>query len=411
MGNVQVSQVSRLASVPRTLVSLPGQRTCADAGGAMGEPENVVVYWPISCFDRRKDNPLQVDTRFLVLDEGKATDEEKQRILELVRSDNVNGSQMPTEVGKGVLTISHGPHGTGREILKYRHLFRECEEGLEQIMKEAEKAPGLLSLKCVSLMGEYFEDENGNEITKTKMHDYMAGAPVIIHGEPDSVTRFGPSRPKEREAWTIDTANTIGCFLQVTDLICGSRWFNSALSITSGEAEQITDSAFPSAESALGVLVLFRQLYSSNPQDDLFNRACGYYVRHVGNRGKAEFVKAEKKSFNSLLRESPPLFEKDVGCSTRDLLEAFLYGTGIMHSQVKDKTDATRLNRMLETRPPERIVMAFHLGMRYLLDHALKVYPVIKQDFVHWVNEVGLCGPDIFDIAKLLSGRSETDTG
>ncbi len=377
----------------------------------MAEAENVVVYWPISCFDRRKENPLPVHTRFFVLDESRATDQEKQRILELVRSDNVNGSQMPTEVGKGVLTISHAAHGTGREILRYRHLFRECEEGLERIMKEAQKSPGLLSLKCVSLMGEYFEDENGNEIAKTEMYDYMAGAPVIVHGEPDSVIRFGPSRPKEREAWTIDTANTIAHFLQVTDHIQASRWFRSPLSITSAGAGQIIDSAFPSAESALGVLVLFRQLYSSNPEDDLFNRACGYYVRHVGNRGKAEFVKAEKKSFNSLLRKSPPLSEKDVGCSTKDLLEAFLYGACIMHSRSRDKTNTKRLNSMLQKCPPQRLVMAFHSGMKYLLNHVLTVYPLVKQDFVHWVYQVGLCGPDIIDIAKLLSGRSEGDRG
>ena len=51
----------------------------------MANPENIVIYWWISCFDKRKEDPLPVYTRGFVLDESRATDEQKVSILKLIR--------------------------------------------------------------------------------------------------------------------------------------------------------------------------------------------------------------------------------------------------------------------------------------------------------------------------------------
>ncbi len=193
-------------------------------------------------------------------------------------------------------------------------------------------------------------------------------------------------------------------FFQIVDQIAASLWYRSPVSMTIVDGKGIIRSAFPSVESALGILALLRQMYSSDPKDDLFNRACGTYLRHVDHQGKQKWVIAEKNSFNRLLSNPPGLTGADMPCTTKEVLDMFLYGAGLMHSRGKDSSDQQRLRRMLETCPREKLVMAFHSGMKYLFGHALTVYPVIKQDFVHWINTCGLTAPNSIDIVRLLQG-------
>ena len=372
----------------------------------MAEPANVVVYWPICCFDKRRENPLPVYTRFFVLDEARATDEEKGSILEMIHRTEVESPDLPLQPGQQIMTVAHGVHGISRDILRCRHLFRECgPDELRTTIEERSSQHGGTSVQCVSLIGDYFEDENGKEVTEIEMMDHVSGGgPVIIMGNPQSVTRLGPAGVKEADQWTVETANTFAQFFQVVDHIAVSRWYQSPASITLVDGRGIVHSAFPSVESALGILLLLRQLYSSDPKDDLLNRACGAYLRHADHLGKSGWVRAEKDGFNEHLKRPPPLPGMDVSCSTRELLDVFLYGAGLVHSRGKDGRKQEGLHAMLRSSPREKLVMAFHASMKCLFSHALKLYPVMKQDFLHWVNALGLRSADAIDIGKLLRG-------
>ena len=86
----------------------------------------------------------------------------------------------------------------------------------------------------------------------------------------------------------------------------------------------------------------------------------------------------------------------------REILDIFLYGAGLIHARGKKQADRDRLKEILKTYPREKLVMSFHSSMKYLFDDAVTVYPVLKQDFLHWTNDLGMTGPDLVDIAKLL---------
>jgi hypothetical protein len=217
--------------------------------------------------------------------------------------------------------------------------------------------------------------------------------------------QLGPAKPKALDKWTVETANTIAHFFQVVDHIRTSSWMRSPLSMTLVGGEGVVSAAFPLPESAFGVLVLFRQLCSFDSKDNLFNRATGAYLRHVDHPGKTWWVKSERTTFNTVLQRKPPVPFTDLTCSVKDVMDAFLYGARLMHSRPRDASTTQRLRDILSKTPREHLVMAYHSGMKFLLTHALTVYPVIKQDFLHWTAEVGLAKPDLIDIAHLLSSR------
>lgn len=379
----------------------------------MARPENVFVYWPISCFDKRRVKPLPVCTRFYLLDEAKATDAEKQAILKLIHENDVPTPDLPPVMGQTMETISFGASGCDRRVLKYRHLFRECTAGeLQAVLDCAGRRGEPVGLESISLMGRYFEDENGVEISETEMVEYVAGGrPVVIPGNPESVIQLGPAGMCDPGKWSVETANTLAHFFEVVDLLASSTWYRSPLSMTTHNRENIVSATFPSVHSALGILVLLRQMYSSHAQDNLFNRACSEYVRHVADQRKRSWVQAEKKAFNRLLSEQPwpgPV-SGGFSLSTRELLETFLYGAGLIHSRgQKGKRETFSLAQALKSHPRELLVMSFHSGMKQLLGCALTVYPVLRQDFLHWVNTLGVVKPDRVSIAALLAGTPPT---
>ncbi len=371
----------------------------------MARPEDVVIEWPICCFDNRNAKPLPLETRLYVLDESEASEEQKGRILDLIQRTEIPAPDHPLELGQATVTVIQEAYPPNKEILKYRHLFKECSiQKLRSIENEITEKYGPFTLRTVMLMPEYIEDESGNPITQVEMMDYLAGGPVVIMGDPESVTRFGPGPAREIEAWTSETANTMAHFFQVVDHIASTHWYRSPSMLTTGRNQKIIQSAFPSTESTLGVLVLLRQLYSSDPKDDLFNRACGTYLRHVDDKCKADWVKQVKTIFNQMLAKPPHFIGEDFPFSSKELLEAILYGAGLIHARGKDSKCQEQLRDMLRTFPRERLVMAFHGGMKELFWQAATVYPVIKQDFSHWITDLGLSRPELIDITKLLSG-------
>ncbi|MCH8150472.1 MAG: hypothetical protein IH987_21255, partial [Planctomycetes bacterium] len=299
-------------------------------------------------------------TRWFILDENRTAEEEKAIIIALIRGGKPPTPSAPDGVFAESLTISHGISGTSRDILRYRHLFKECSsEEWKETHESFFKSGQHRSMESVSLMGQYFEDELGNEISEIEMHDQMAGGKTtIIFGKPESVTRLGPTIPKDREGWSVDTANTMAQFFQVVDLIRDSTWMAAPLTITQFDKGDIASSSFPSTEAALSILVLFRQLFSSNKQDDLFNRACGAYIRHCEGPIKAEWVKVEKSNFNGILNGRPWPGLIKVDCPTAELLDAFLYGARLIHSRDDKRQESTELLRgILDKTPREHLVM------------------------------------------------------
>ncbi len=379
------------------------RRSLAGGQKAVAKPREVTIGWSICCFDRRRENPLPVYTRFYVLDETKATDHEKQAILDIIHEKDVPTPELPSGLGQTMVTVSHGAGGCSRRVLKYRHLFRERRT--QELCSALDENK---SVKCesVSLAGEYFEDENGREISDLEMMDYMAGGgPVIIVGNPTSVTRLGAAGMREAESWSVDTANALAHFFQVVDHIVLSTWYRSPFAITMFKGKGIISSVFPSVESALGILVLLRQLYSSDPKDNLFNRACGAYLRHADHKGKSCWVKAEKAIFNTMLSKPPGLPGAQCPFTVSELLDMFLYGASLIHSRGKSRDDQDKLSYALKAHSREDLVFSFHSSMKYLFAPALTVYPVLKQDFLHWVNNLGAQQADRVNIAALLGSK------
>lgn len=329
-----------------------------------------LISWHIRCFNKKKK---QFFNRELVLDTPKITQEEFECVLAMAQ-------RTPTDP----------------RIRRFRPRFREVGE--DEFLQLANSAKSF----SVFTLPRYFEDEDGNPLGEIEVLQVLTGqAHPIIVGNPESVLRLGPSSVIRKDQWSVESADKISHFLVVVRDIAKSRWLRSPLSMkftgSLDDIEEILSFDAPDRESIKGVILGIRQLYSS---DNVFNIACGTYLRHVADDLKKLWVKERKDSFNRC-RENPPHLLRLSQLTTREILDVFIYGSDMMHPRSK-KNAEQELKNLLKKFGRERVVMAFNRACLDLCRCAFHVYPVVKQDFAHWVRNEDCAGPGRVSLDDLL---------
>lgn len=370
-----------------------------------------VLIWPIPCFDRRREEPLPVYNRWYWLDWTRPTPEQRSEILAIIDAKKrLESPHKPVGLEETVTTLSMGAPNHDARMLQYRDLFTEVPDNDIAAFYD-HPARHDLAFQTVSLATEYFEDEKGTPVSSYEMMQHVTGEefPIIV-GDPESVTKIGPVSAVNTTEWSPEKANTIAQFLDVVQQIYRSEWYRSPKFMTSvthksGDSK-LLEAAFPDHEDTMSVLAYFRQLHAG---DKLVERACDVYIAHVGDDRKQWWVNERKQSFVAMI-DSPPVPNNTNGQTRRQIVRMFMYGAGLLHSSSQNG-DNVALDTFITQHGKHDAVMIFNSCLMDFFRVAVTIYPVVYQDFTHWLNTDSLVKPSRVEIPSLFKGFSSPPHG
>jgi hypothetical protein len=365
--------------------------------------DDIFVSWNIQTFDRKLKGPFPPPHRHYMLDWTKASENEQAEIIKILGISDTDHEQEFRGMGTQSKTWSVGAHKSDKRMFKFRHMF--VEKSLEEIEKLT-SGEHFRVYNHVNLNREYYEDETGREISMREMMQIATGNNNIIPFDAENIVQLGPCPIYARETWTADKANTIFNFIQVVRLIWNSSWARKKTSITTHfnnkEQAKITCD-FPEVESMCAVLTLFRQLYAC--EDLLMKKTCEIYMEHSSNTIKKQWVDHCLKNFEQRLNRNPDFIPLQ-GCTVKQLFNAFLYGTGLVHSpKDRNRNNRNRLSGLVGQHSREKVIMAVNDSFWMALEYAVDVFHVIKQDYEYWTKKEGCAKADMFDIYSLMRSQ------
>jgi hypothetical protein len=364
--------------------------------------DDILVTWAIHTFDRQLKGPSTPPIKHYVLDWTKTSKDEQAEIMNILGIFDGPDEQKPMRLGTKSETLSVGPHRPDKRILRFRQMF--VKKSVEE-PKRPTSDVGKTFRPLHFCLPDYFEDETGREISMQERMQIATGDKNAIFFDAENMVKIGPCPICAREKWTVDKANTLFNFMQVVGLIWRSSWARKKTSITTNfdnEGKTNITCDFPAVESMCAVLTLFRQLYA---KDILMKSTCDIYMEHSSNAIKKLWVDYCLKNFEQSLNWNTHLIHLQ-GCTVTQLFDAFLYGTGIVHSpNGKDNRNCDHRNRISELVKQygrEKVIMAVNESFWMVFGYAVDVFHVVKQDYEHWIGQEGCRKSDMSDIDSLL---------
>ena len=376
-----------------------------------------VIAWLILVYDGTAGERFPLKRKWYRFNYEKATDEEAFAVLRLLKWDERDERRQGPELKLGqarvTVSLSVGEPFTRRQILRYRHLFEPVAE--ENVASKEEALRGFVNVTLPP--DDYFEDENEQAISMVEMRDREARrvggehAFAIVAGHPESVLRLGPTAPVLKELWSAKDADLLAQFFSTYWFLIRSRWFVTRCEVSPSRGGTGT-AVLPVTEDCMSIILPFRQIYSSDGMDDLFNRSCGIHNRHCPKETPHHsWVEHYKKAFNSYLnRTATPLMVK-ASISTRRYLDAFAYGAGIVHATSKTDEPRADLEALLGNNQKELVVLGYHSILHFLLGYVSQAVPIIQQNAHHWTHGLGWAGSarlaaqDLFDPSRDVDAR------
>jgi hypothetical protein len=236
----------------------------------------MIIEWSVQCFSRTNKNFFD---RYLVLD---------------------TASLDPITRSRVEMYLEHRS-SQEREILKFRHLFKE---------REVPSSEGKLrhdSYHSFAIL-DYIEDEDGKEITLTECARIQTGNKNIVafpsHYRPhDIVLDLSPNSPvPENPQDHIDLSqvdiDTLAYFVKdVAELKENAFYSTQPVLRAVGGVYTISTIA---VEHIVSFLTIFRRLYMQKERGN-YNNACAVYARHYLNKRLTNWVTAERRLYNKFL--------------------------------------------------------------------------------------------------------------
>jgi len=368
--------------------------------------DDILVCWRIPTFDRRLKGPFPLPGRYYKLDWAKASESEQAEIIEILGVSDNSHKEDFVGLGQRSETFSVGATKPDERMLRFRQMFVETSyEDIERLTSDSKTSCKLFT--GVTINREYFEDETGREMSLPEMIQIVSGNTRLIPFDCATIVQRGPCTICAKEKWTVEKANTLFNFIQVVRLIWRSSWARKKASITThfiNKEDIVVASDFPAVESMCAVLTLFRQLYAN---DALMKNVCEIYKEHCNNDTRTRWVVFCTETFTQRLKEPPFLFYLQKCGAVKQLFNAFLYGTGIVHSPInRNRAHRKRLSMLVKEYGREKVIMAVNQSFWMVLAYAIDVFHVVKQDYEHWTEQVGCARSDMFDIYSLLQSDS-----
>jgi len=337
--------------------------------------------------------------------------EQTSEILAIVEAKrNREAPHSPIGLDETVISMSIDSGSSDMQMLRYRRLFSAIPDNdVAAFLNHPERRDR--GFHTISVCTEYFEDETGTPISAYQMIQHVSGYefPIIL-GDPRSVLKLGPVSPVHSADWTIEKSNTIAQFLDIVERIRASNWYRSPHFITllshKTEGSKLLEARFPDHEDTMAVLAYFRQLHAG---DKLVAKACDVYIAHVGDERKQWWISERKQTFESLVDSPPALYNTD-GKSRREIVRMFMYGARLLHSS-SDHGDDAALDSFVLQYGQHKAVMIFNSCLMDFFRIAATIYPVIHQDYHHWVNNEGLAAASRTAIPDLFRGLTSPPHG
>mgnify|MGYP001044815813 FL=1 len=195
-------------------------------------------------------------------------------------------------------------------------------------------------------------------------------------------------------------SDCIAHFLQVTAIVMSSSWFRyHSLYQANMNGDGLIRADMPNLEQTVFALLYMRQLIGSKGNDDLLNTACKNYIQHSANKYKADYVEKKRKNWNELLEQKPMRIDlAKIVSSAKMLLEAFQYGSFIIHSpdRVRSK-EARDLFNALYQNEKIRVDAVWELNsiMKTLFGEAAQIALLIRNDFAVWIRDKKIPAPNV----------------
>jgi hypothetical protein len=366
-----------------------------DTSSLDGRP---LILWLISVYDRTANERFPFRRKWYRFNYERATHDQVVRVLTLLSRRQVDPLPNAPPLAINETRVSYSLGGivyTATEILDFRRLFDHVsEEEIELSLAESSK------LLDVNLPHDsYFEDESENPISLLEVFDEEAsrksgkGSFSIVFDIPATVLRIGPAEPERAELWNSADAGLLAHLQDVYRQLGQSQWLRSSC-VVSPVSETEVHSLLPTTEACMAVVLPFRQLYSKDSMDDLFNRSCKVHNRHCPKNHPAHvWVEYYKNQFNSQLEDSVRFPMPDCELSAKRYLDAFAYGARVVHSTGKKKEPEADLNWLLSLYPREMVIMGYHSILNQLLQTVSMVIPVLRQNVDHWIQTSGWASP------------------
>ena len=182
--------------------------------------------------------------------------------------------------------------------------------------------------------------------------------------------------------------------------IHASSWLRSPKYITSlsrkSDGNHLLEALFPDDAETIAILAYFRQLHAS---DRLLSKACTAYVQHSGDQRKRIWIDERRQTFDGLVDSSPTTYGiKDK--SRREIIRMFMYGAGLLHSSSSHGDDVA-LKEFISRHEKHGALMIFNSCLMDFFQVAATIHPVIRQDYLHWINNDGFAAADRVTIPDL----------
>ncbi len=358
-----------------------------------GKIDKPLLLWVIPTYLKEHPKfPTQRKTYYLDWDElDKKIIDEVLSIINWQAETNQSSSSLPV-FGKPIAftiatTASSCEH---RGILKYRKYFKACQDDyINRVHPSRFKAVSSFSIP------DYCEDELGNPVTHIDMIKIATGNPnPIILGDLKSILKVGLSPMKTPDRWTQKQSDVIAHFLQVAGAISTSSWMKYKPKTVYREGK-MQECHLPDIEAVVFVLVYFRQLV----EEDLFRQSINYYRRYVDSKVKIMWVEWERDRFTEVLDDKPMQVSiQSMGLTNRQLLDAFLYGALIAHTEakVKDKKNIAFYEALYKLDRREEAIWALWMCLNHLAWNISNTASLIYSDFANWLSSEHIPKPNIY---------------
>lgn len=346
-----------------------------------------------------------------VFSHERASEEEIEQVLKLCcKESDFPPPMKSSKIGDTQESYSVGLNDyTDRKILGYRHLFDYIHSNESGDHKDQFYTP----YHSVNLADKtYYEDENEKPISFLQIADAEAQRDdrhllAIVKDIPESILRFKSARPIRKNLWKKTDADIFALFFKQLSFIHNSSWINSPCQISPISKEKYL-SKLPLKEDCMVIILPFRQIYSSNDSDNLFNKVCGIYKRHCPKEHPTyDWVEDYQKDFNGILEGYIHFPIQDRQINARRFLNAFSYGAKVVHVKSREEPSLD-LEYLLGKYQREQVIMQYHVILRGLMSKMSMVNGVLQKNVGHWVNNLGWerpsdkpSGSDIFTVKKV----------
>ncbi len=354
-----------------------------------------LITWLILVYDRTAEERFPFKRKWYRFNYDKASPDDTGEVLAICGQEQPDLLPHAPPVGLEETRVTFqlgGTTNTSTKILAYRHLFEHVpnEEGLHS---DIDSYSGFLS---VTLPHEsYFEDENEQPITLLEVFDEEGkrrtgtSGFAIIMDMPESVLRCGPAEPERPELWKESDAELMAHLLETYNQLMQSRWIQSPC-VVSPISESEIHSVLPAHQDCMAVVLPFRQLYSKDGMDDLFNRCCKIHNRHCPKHHPTHsWVDSYRKQFNAALGNPVGFPLQNCDLPAKRYLDAFAYGARMVHGTGKKAESEADLRQLLGSHRREMVIMGYHATLNQLLRTVSMAIPVIKQNVHHWTQSLG----------------------